>query len=187
MPGIRNPAPLDLNGCEIIARKADGHLAQQREAMATLLRDAGWPNPTKEASGRLRMGDLHCSLSHGGGWVAAVRGKQPVGVDVEEATDRLTKVRRRFVGPADRPILARFGDNLDSLCRLWTAKEAVFKTFGTAVDFLTGIDWDEVQEDGARLTAIQHGIRLELRWVELESADGPTWLAVATALPEDEA
>ena len=176
--------PPGADGCELIARPALGTLAEQRAALAVLITDAGWPDPTHEDSGRPRMGDRFCSLSHGGGWVAAVRGNRPVGVDVEGAAERLRTVEARFVGPADQPVLEQFGDTLDTLCRLWTAKEAVFKAFGTKVDFLTGIEWTQVSHDGARLFAVQHDEELTLRWEALDGPEATTWMALAVALPE---
>ena len=182
MPGFRPFIPTKLNDCKLIAKESTGTLAQQRQGLTQLLVDAGWPAPTKEDSGRPRMGNAFCSLSHGGGWVAAVRGNRPVGVDVEGATERLNRARRKFVGSADQPILNHFGDNLNTLCRLWTAKEAVFKAFGTGVDFLTGIEWNEVSADGARLTATTQGVCLELKWMQLQGKTGTAWLAVASEI-----
>ena len=184
MPGFRPFIPTILNDYKLIAKESTGTLAQQRLGLTQLLVDAGWPAPTKEDSGRPRMGNAFCSLSHGGGWVAAVRGNRPVGVDVEGATERLKRARRKFVGSADQPILNHFGDNLNTLCRLWTAKEAVFKAFGTGVDFLTGIEWNEVSTDGARLTATTQGVCLELKWMQLQGKTGTAWLAVASEIPK---
>lgn len=179
--------PPEADSCELIARQASGTLTEQRAALAALMVDAGWPEPTREDSGRPRIGDGFCSLSHGGSWVVAVRGDRPVGVDVEGATERLRKVRARFVGPADQPVLEPFGDTLDTLCRLWTAKEAVFKAFGTGVDFLTGIEWTQVSDDGARLIAVQHDVELILRWEALDGPEATTWMALAVAMPEHQA
>ena len=179
--------PSEVDGCELIARAATGTLADQRAALAALMAEAEWPEPTREDSGRPRMGAGFCSLSHGGGWVTAVRSDAPVGVDVEGATERLRKVRARFVGPADQPVLDQFGDSLDTLCRLWTAKEAVFKVFGTGVDFLTGIQWKQVSDDGAHLIAVQQGAELALRWAPLDGPRATTWLALAVLSPGDRA
>ena len=169
--------PPEADGCELIARRAVGTLAEQRAALAAMMADAGWPEPTREDSGRPRMGDGFCSLSHGGSWVAAVRGDRLVGVDVEGATERLRKVRARFVGPADQPVLEQFGDTLDTLCRLWTAKEAAFKVFGTGVDFLTGLQWTQVGDHGATAKANVQGALLDIRWQKLATPDA--WVAVA--------
>ena len=181
MPGFDPSMPSIPLPCECVLRRAGGTLAQQRAALSGLIAESGWTHPTKEDSGRPRMGPLHCSLSHGGGWVAAARGPKPVGIDVEGATDRLVHVRRRFVGEADQPVIDHFGDDLNTLCRLWTAKEAVFKAFGTEVDFLTGIRWNEVQADGAHLTALRQQQPMTLRWTALDSNGTPVWLAIAVA------
>ena len=113
--------------------------------------------------------------------MVAARSGQPVGVDVEHAAERMQRVRQRFVGPADQPVIDAFGDNLDTLCRLWTTKEAVYKVFGTAMDFLTGIEWQHVNAEGASLIALQHRAPVDLHWKRLgDTADG-IWLAAAVA------
>ena len=183
MPGIRLSMPPEFAGCDIVARAASGPLAAQRTALAALINEAGWATPTKEKTGRPRLGEDHCSLSHGGGWVVAARCKRPVGVDVEHAAERLHRARRRFVGPADQPVLDAFGDDLDTLCRLWTAKEAVYKVFGTSMDFLTGIEWQEVQAEGGHVTALQHGVPLDLHWKRLGKPTDGIWLATAVVRP----
>ena len=131
------------------------------------------------------MGNSFCSLSHGGGWVAAIRGSRPVGVDVEGATERLSRVSKKFVGSADQLVIETFGDNLNTLCRLWTAKEAVFKAFGTGVDFRTGIKWNVITENHARITATAQGEDFELGWTPLPGKTGLTWLAVAAQIPKN--
>ena len=87
----------------------------------------------------------------------------------------------------DGLVAHQFGDALDTLCRLWTAKEAVFKAFGTGVDFLTGIAWTQVSDDGARLIAVQHDVELILRWEALDGPEATTWMALAVAMPEHQA
>ena len=182
MPDFRPLIPATFNGCPLLAKQCTGTLAQQRAGMTQLLAEAGWPTPTKKETGQPRMGNQFCSLSHGGGWVAAVRGDRPVGIDVEAATDRLLRTRGRFVGSADQLVLNRFEDNIDTLCRIWTAKEAVFKAFGTGVDFLRGIEWTEVSTDGACVLATAQDVSLELRWVPLFGEAATTWLAIAAEI-----
>ena len=184
MPGFRPLIPAEFNGCSLVAKECKGTLAQQRHGLAQLLAESSWPAPTKEKTGRPRMGHQFCSLSHGGGWVAAVRGNRAVGIDVEGATTRLNRVRKKFVGSADQPVFTRFEDNLDTLCRLWTAKEAVFKAFGTGVDFLTGIEWNEVSEESALVTATAQCVTLDLKWVPLKGEEWTTWLAIAAERPK---
>ncbi len=68
--------------------------------------------------------DLHFSLSHAGHYAVCALSAQPVGVDVE--THRCTPaIARRFFHPEE---LHR--DDPETLCRLWTAKEAFVKALG---------------------------------------------------------
>lgn len=107
----------------------------------------------------------------------------PIGIDVEAPGERLARVRRRFAGPADIPVLEQFGDNLDTLCRLWTAKEAAFKVFGTGLDFMTGLEWHDLHDghdghDGhAVVWAPVQAQHLHITWRQL--LNPAAWLAVA--------
>ena len=161
----------------LIGEPCEGPISDQRALTDALLQRSGWPKPSKLPNGKPIVEHGHCSVSHGGGWVFAAHSPVPIGIDVEAATPRLQKARRRFVGPADQPVLDFFGDNLDTLCRLWTAKEAAFKVFGSGLDFLTGLEWKAVNSHSARATATVQGMDLDISWQQLSS---PTaWLAVA--------
>ena len=177
-----SPFPMTLpGGAMLIGEPCMGDLSTQRVALAGLMARSGWPETAKNALGQPVLPTGYCSLSHGGGWVAAARGEVPIGIDVEAAGMRLEKARRRFAGPADQPVLDQFGDSLDTLCRLWTAKEAVFKVFGTGVDFLTGLEWLEIHDTMARIKAVDRDVDLDLLWYHLR---GPkAWMAVATIRP----
>jgi phosphopantetheinyl transferase len=110
--------------------------------------------------------------------VVAGKAPYPIGIDVEASGERLARARRRFAGPADTPVLDRFGDDLDTLCRLWTAKEAAFKVFGKGLDFLTGLEWRGIQDDHATVWATVQSQHLDITWRRLVEPDA--WLAVAT-------
>ena len=183
MPGIPFSMPLSDALHPLVGCPVDGPIDAQRAALAQLCAEAGWPEVHKEDSGRPRVGQAFCSLSHGGGWALAARHPRPIGIDVEAESERLFRVRSRFCGPLDAPVTDCFGDGAEALCRLWTAKEAAFKAFGTAVDFLTGLEWTEVTETGARIHALQHGRQLDLQWTCMPG-DRPVWLAVAIADPD---
>ena len=102
----------------LIGEPCEGPISDQRALTDALLQRSGWPKPSKLPNGKPIVEHGHCSVSHGGGWVFAAHSPVPIGIDVEAATPRLQKARRRFVGPADQPVLDVFGDNLDTLCRL---------------------------------------------------------------------
>jgi len=165
-------------GAMLIGEPCAGDLHAQRAALSVLMARFGWPETARNALGQPVLPVGYCSLSHGGGWVTAAKGEAPIGIDVEAAGQRLENARRRFAGPADQPVLDHFGDSLDTLCRLWTAKEAVFKVFGTGVDFLTGLEWAEVNDTMARVKAVAQHVDLDLSWHRLR--DPHAWMAVAT-------
>ena len=178
-----SPFPMTLpGGAMLMGEPCAGGLGAQRAALAGMTGREGWPEITRNAHGKplFSAGATehgHCSLSHGGGWVIAARAPVAIGVDVEAPAERLEKVRRRFVGPLDQAVIGHFGDSLDTLCRLWTAKEAAFKVFGTGVDFLTGLQWTQVGDHGATVQATVQGALLDIRWCRLATPDA--WMAVA--------
>ena len=197
MPETRFSIPFYEKDCPVIGCPVFGSLAAQRTALDQLLDKEQWPKPEREATGRPRMGSEFCSLTHGGGWAWATRSNHPIGIDVEATSPRMERVRSRFVGPQDQPVLDWFGDNPDTLCRIWTAKEAAFKVFGTGIDFLTGLRWTEVHDHGAQLFAVQQSRALTLHWKwldapknavaaehETRAEPNQVWLALCGAAPD---
>lgn len=71
---------------------------------------------------------LQFSLSHSGNWVVCAVADHPVGVDLEYPRCSAAIARRYF-----HPLEAIHGDNPDSLCRIWTAKEAFVKALGVGL------------------------------------------------------
>lgn len=70
------------------------------------------------------------SLSHSGEMAAVLLSDdRPAGIDIERITPRLERVADRFL--SDREMAGIPGDNrTESLCALWTAKEALYKVSG---------------------------------------------------------
>ena len=180
MPESRPLMALGHNAA-LIGEPCGGPISEQRAALKAMMDRAGWPEPARLPNGKPVVSEGHCSLSHGGGWIIAAQSPSPIGVDVEAAEDRLERARRRFVGPQDQPVLDVLGENLDALCRIWTAKEAVFKVFGTGFDFLTGLRWEEVKDESATATAVVQGVTLNISWHTLTKPEAV--LAIAQARP----
>lgn len=178
MPDSSFPMTL-LEGAVLIAEPCVGKLELQRAALKALWERQGWPAWQHLANGKpvLAAPNEYCSLSHGGGWVAAAHSPVPIGIDVEAPSERLERARRRYAGPADALVLDHFGDNLDTLCRLWTAKEAAFKVFGTGVDFLTGLEWIDLSRDKAEVRLTAQSQHLHIHWNLLQEPQA--WLATA--------
>ena len=93
---------------------------------------------------------FHFSISHCGDYAAAIvsRSKR-VGVDIEIPTDKVLKIRHKFLHPEELESLDESGEErLHRLTLLWSCKEAVFKwwSFG-GVDFSEMIRITEVNSD----------------------------------------
>jgi len=87
---------------------------------------------------------VHFSLSHGGSWAVCAVGETPLGVDVELPRCSIAVARRWF-----HPEEVAAAEDPDSLCRLWTAKEAFVKALGTG--FSTPLNSFVVRLDPIRL------------------------------------
>lgn len=74
------------------------------------------------------MEQLHFSLSHSDSWTVCAIADHPVGVDAELPRCSGAIARRYF-----HPQEAVYADDPDSLCRIWTAKEAFVKALGVGL------------------------------------------------------
>lgn len=80
-------------------------------------------------------GSQHVSLSHTQQFAVAIAGHNPVGIDIEEITPRITRIAPRFMNSSELE-MANGTDNLTILYLVWCAKEALYKLYGKkAVDF----------------------------------------------------
>ena len=69
------------------------------------------------------------TLSHSGKWIAAAVSDLPVGIDIEKLSNKVVKVKDKFVSDLD--VLKNEGEEEEIfLSRLWTIKEAVYKAYG---------------------------------------------------------
>lgn len=80
----------------------------------------------------------HFSISHCGDFAAAIVSKtERVGIDVELLTPRVEKIKHKFLHPDELQMVDRAKiDKVQLLTLLWSAKEAMFKWWGSGdVDF----------------------------------------------------
>lgn len=79
---------------------------------------------------------MHISISHTKGFAAVILHEQsPVGIDVEYLSDRIRKVRSRFLCPEEDAMIDA-GHETEHLLLCWCAKETLFKLMGRrGVDF----------------------------------------------------
>jgi phosphopantetheinyl transferase len=83
----------------------------------------------KEFSGKpiLPESENHISLSHCDGYVAAIHGDTPVGIDVERISHRAQKIKNYFLRDEELELL---GKENEALILAWSAKESIFKWYG---------------------------------------------------------
>lgn len=97
----------------------------------------GAPMPMDEAGRELQ--GVYISISHSHRLAAAAISDRPVGIDIEQPRQQLTRVATRFLTPEQ---LAGLRMRLPMLAIGWTVKEAVFKLARTPGLSLTDISLD---------------------------------------------
>ncbi|MEU3523149.1 4'-phosphopantetheinyl transferase superfamily protein [Streptomyces sp. NPDC038707] len=85
--------------------------------------------------------DVHLTLSHADGVVAAAAGHVPVGIDVERrGRGRGTDVMRRVLTAAELDLVTAHPDPDHAFLRQWVRKEALIKVGRTDLDSLGALD-----------------------------------------------
>lgn len=106
-------------------------------------------------SGRpyLKDDERHISISHTRGYAAvALHEDYPIGLDIEQRTDKVCRVKDKFLSHEEKLFLPSEKKNVEALLIIWTAKEALFKLVDRE-----GIDFGEhfhvspfdVEEEGS--------------------------------------
>lgn len=94
----------------------------------------------------------HFSISHCGGYAAAlVSSTERVGIDIEQTTQRVEKIKHKFLHPEELLFVqAHSADQqIQLLTLLWSAKEAMFKWWGRGdVDFSEALRVNNFQFSG---------------------------------------
>lgn len=80
--------------------------------------------------------EMHISISHTNGYAAVILNEhRPTGIDIERRSDRVLKVRSRFLSPEEDAYIDK-EHTAEHLLICWCAKEALFKRMGQSeVDF----------------------------------------------------
>lgn len=84
------------------------------------------------------------SISHAGDMAAVIiYENKKVGVDIEKITDRISKIKKRFLSKSELSIISE-KDELVQLYVCWGIKETLFKLYGKgALPFIGGIKIDK--------------------------------------------
>ncbi|MDH6578965.1 4'-phosphopantetheinyl transferase superfamily protein [Kitasatospora sp. MAP5-34] len=129
--------------------------------------------------------DVHVSLSHTRGVVAAAAGYHPVGVDVElpqhDGAD--PGVLQRVLTEAERWQVERHADPARAFLRQWVRKEALIKIGRVTLDTMADVDLSGLplgEADGALLRSRFEDLHF-LDWDDEKL--GATLVAVSTAAP----
>lgn len=76
----------------------------------------------------LKEDERHITISHTRGYAAvAISGTNPIGLDIEQRTDKVCRVQHKFLSPEEKSLLPSEKKNVEALLIIWTAKEAMFK------------------------------------------------------------
>lgn len=78
--------------------------------------------------------DQHISISHSGDILVMMKSDYSCGVDIERIHPRVRKVRHKFLN--DTELLVTTNSSDFTLTQYWTAKEAMFKVYGSDAVFM---------------------------------------------------
>lgn len=135
-PTLRAGLPLTMSEQEELA--GISHPAQRVEWLAcrvaiqqlTELQGMPYRGLQKDEFGKPYLIDSpwHISLSHTGGWAAAVLHRsRPVGIDIEPIREQFRRVVPRVLSESE---IAHAAGNPNRLAVYWCAKEALYKLYG---------------------------------------------------------
>lgn len=119
--------------------------------------------------------EVHVSLSHTRGWVAAMASDAPCGVDIEQVREVSAGVPRRVLTAAEQAWVADQDDPTRAFAVLWARKEALVKAGVGSIDDAARLEVlaDERVHDWAEAPADAAG-----SWARLQPGDsavgGPT-------------
>lgn len=123
------------DGCRLLAEARCRFKASSRRlewlAVRRLLHEVGCNSPIAYyPTGRPYLADdnRHISISHTRGYAAvAVHQRIPVGLDIEQRTDKVCRVKDKFLSDEEKSFLPSEKNNVEAMLVIWTAKEAMFK------------------------------------------------------------
>jgi phosphopantetheinyl transferase len=135
--------------CAKLAAGLMHDFSKQQEYNRIAVVNAPGGRPSLEYKGEYVSHTLDISISHSGNLAVALAATDYCGIDIQETTETLLRVKERFCSTRDEQNLSNyFDDTTDAtqLNLLWTAKEAIRKTLSylKVPDFLalslTGVE-----------------------------------------------
>jgi 4'-phosphopantetheinyl transferase len=103
--------------------------------------------------------DVYFSVSHSGKYIAFIKDKYEVGIDIEEIKKFKTKVVGKFFTAEERDYLSKIENNLNiEGYKIWTQKEAYLKKIGTG--FAKG---------GFKINTLDKNIQQHIKTTQIEN------------------
>lgn len=90
-------------------------------------------------NGKPVLEDGHISISHCDDLVVVILSDQPIGIDLQNPNPGIMRIRTKFCNKKELDVYEVTENKLDYLCKIWSAKEAVFKIFGENIPFAEGM------------------------------------------------
>jgi len=116
---------------------------------AQLILDQQFPGEriVKDAKGKPFLNNgSHLSISHDGDLLALAISSRPIGLDIQTPDPRVLRIQRRFMNAKEIEWFDASARQLEYATLVWACKEAVFKYFGTGVDFAADCTVQPIQE-----------------------------------------
>ncbi len=88
-------------------------------------------------NGKPVVEDGHISISHTEDLVGLVFSPSPVGLDIQSPTPKLFNIKDKYCNEGE---LQLWGESLEKLTLIWSAKEAIFKVYGENLAFAEEIE-----------------------------------------------
>lgn len=106
----------------------------------------------------LKDKSFNISISHTKNWIAVmVHPTKKVGIDIETVSDRVLKVRNKFLSADELKYLYTDNENTKKMQLAWSAKEAIYKIIGhEAVDFKNQLRILAFENDSEGTIYIEH-------------------------------
>lgn len=118
-----------------IGREAEAGTFRQPDAFKRVLGEEARVDYHSTGAPFLACVPLYISISHTKDYVAVILDKRPTGIDIEYRSDRILKIRSRFMNPEEEAGID-LEHEVEHLLIHWCAKETLFKIIGQeGVDF----------------------------------------------------
>jgi len=98
-------------------------------AVRWILKENGISSLNYNENGKPEILNGFISISHSGNWlVIQVSKNKEIGIDIEKISDRILKIKNRFLTEIELDQICN--NNIEKMILCWSTKEAIFKKYG---------------------------------------------------------